>query len=73
MTKNNQNAPDDENLDIELSDEEFEQISGGLRALKDFTLKNKNLINSKSFNLKSAKGAEIKIDEGMMYNGAYIP
>jgi hypothetical protein len=73
MTTNDQNCPNEDNLDIELSDEEFEKISSGLRAMKDFALKNKDLINNKSFTIKSVKRLQIKFDEGMMYNGAVIP
>ena len=73
MTSGNPATPDDESLDIELSDEEFEKISGGLRALKNLQLNNKRLLNSKSITIKTVKGRKIKMDEGMMYNGAYIP
>ena len=73
MTTGNPATPDDESLDIELSEEEFEKISGGLRALKELRLKNKRLLSSKSITIKSVKGSKIKMDEGMMYNGAVIP
>ena len=73
MTSENPQTPEDESLDIELSDEEFEKISGGLRALKEFQLKNKNLLNSKSFTIKSVKGSQINMEEGMMYNGSVRP
>ena len=39
MTTGNPATPDDESLDIELSEEEFEKISGGVRALKELRLK----------------------------------
>ena len=73
MTSNKPANPDDESLDIELSEEEFEKITGGLRALKELQAKNKDTLSNKSMNIKSIKGGKIKLDEGMMYNGAYIP
>ncbi|KZR68136.1 hypothetical protein [Prochlorococcus sp. MIT 1303] len=66
------NNQEDENLDVELTDEEFEQIAGGLRALKEFKMKNANLMG-KPFRIKNKAGMDVRVDQGMIYGGAHYP
>ena len=63
---------DDIHEEIELTQEELEQVAGGLGALERFGSGGKGVIKGNKFRIQRG-GKEINVKVSSLYNGAFIP